>query len=216
MRSRFDEQLELLNTELIEMGSLCESAIANAAKAFIEGNQTLAQNAISINEQIEEKERKIEALCLKLLLQQQPVAKDLRQISAALKIVTDMERIGTQAADIAEIIAMEHTIAPKNISHIEEMATATIHMVTESIDAFVKEDLEMVQSVIQYDDVVDELFKKVKKELIFFIRSDAQNGENAIDILMIAKYFERIGDHAANIAQWVEFSITGRHKGEKL
>ena len=213
MRSRFDEQLQLLNTELIQMGALCEAAIASATKALLDGDLKLAAHAVGVDQEIDEKEREIESLCLKLLLQQQPVARDLRLISAALKMITDMERIGDQAADIAEIVTMAHIETSDSPMHIGEMAEATIHMVTKSIDAFVKRDLELAQSVVAYDDVVDNFFDQVKSELIALIGTHPERGEYAVDLLMIAKYFERIGDHATNIAEWVEFSMTGRHKG---
>jgi phosphate transport system protein len=213
MRSRFDDQLEALHTELIEMGSLCENAISNAAQALLEGDLELARRAAEFDHEIDEKERKIESLALKLLLFQQPVARDLRQVSAALKMITDMERIGDQAADIAEITTMAH-IVPEDTLHVNDMARATIKMVTESIDAFVQADLKLARAVVDYDDVVDDLFDQVKKELIELIGKSPDRGEYAIDLLMIAKYFERIGDHAVNIAEWVEFSITGIHKGE--
>ena len=202
MRNKFDEQLKLLNEELNEMGALCESAIANSAKALLTGDKSLAEHAISIDSEIDQQEREIESLCLKLLLQQQPVARDLRQISSALKMITDMERIGDQAADIAEIISLANLKASNKTMHIGEMAKATIKMVMDSVDAFVKRDL----------DVVDQLFDTVKNELIELIASGHADAEYAVDLLMIAKYFERIGDHAANIAEWVEFSITGIHK----
>lgn len=216
MRNRFDEQLALLHTELIEMGAMCETAIANAAKALIEGNSALAQKAISLDSEIDEKERKIEGMCLKLLLHQQPVARDLRQISSALKMVTDMERIGDQAADIAEIMLVADIRASDNKVHIREMAQATIKMVTESVNAYVRGDLELARWVVEYDDVVDNLFSRVINDLIELIRRDHESGPFALDLLMIAKYLERIGDHAANIAEWVEFSITGQHAGDKL
>lgn len=215
MRIKFSEQLELLNTKLIEMGALCESAIANAAKALMDGDATYAETAMSMDDIIDRKEREIESLCLKLLLQQQPVARDLRQISSALKMVTDMERIGDQASDIAEISTLANIKADDNTVHIGDMARATIKMVSDSIDAFVRADLELARFVMDYDDVVDDLFNQVKQELIDLIGVSKKNGEYAIDILMIAKYFERIGDHATNIAEWVEFSITGQHKGER-
>jgi len=215
VRNKFSEQLELLNTKLIEMGALCESAIANAAKALMDGDATYAETAMSMDDIIDRKEREIESLCLKLLLQQQPVARDLRQISSALKMVTDMERIGDQAADIAEISTMANVRTENNTIHIGDMARATIKMVSDSIDAFVRADLELARFVMDYDDVVDDLFNQVKQELIDLIGISKKNGEYAIDILMIAKYFERIGDHATNIAEWVEFSITGQHKGER-
>lgn len=211
MRSKFDEQLKLLNTELIAMGGLCETAIANAAKALMTGDPKIAKNAISIDAEIDEKEREIESLCLKLLLQQQPVARDLRQISSALKMITDMERLGDQAADISEIVTLENIKASESTVHIGDMARATIKMVNDSIEAFVRRDLALAHSVTAYDDVVDSLFNEVKQEIIEMIHRDRENGEHAIDLLMIAKYFERIGDHATNIAEWVEFSITGVH-----
>lgn len=212
MRNKFDEQLELLKTQLIRMGALCEEAIANATRALLEGDLDLAKKAMEADAEIDQKEREIEGLCLKLLLQQQPVARDLRQISSALKMITDMERIGDQAADISEITMMANIKAAPETKRITEMAEATIKMVTESIDAFVRQDLVLARAVIAYDDVVDELFNAVKRDLIRLINADAGNGEFAIDLIMIAKYFERIGDHATNIAEWVEFAITGRHR----
>jgi phosphate transport system protein len=214
MRNKFDEQLELLKTHMIQMGALCEGAIANATKALIDGDIEQARSAIAADEEIDQKEREIEGLCLKLLLQQQPVAKDLRQISSALKMITDMERIGDQAADISEITMLANIKAADNTNHIADMAKATIKMVTDSIDAYVRQDLGLAKIVIDYDDVVDKLFNDVKSDLIRLISEDPRNGEFAIDLMMIAKYFERIGDHATNIAEWVEFSITGRHIGE--
>ncbi|MGI6527514.1 MAG: phosphate signaling complex protein PhoU [Caldicoprobacterales bacterium] len=211
MRSRFDEQLELLKRQMIQMGGLCESAIANATKALINGDHELAKKAISEDEIIDQKEREIENLCLKLLLQQQPVARDLRQVSSALKMITDMERIGDQAADISEITMLGNVKHADDTSRIVEMARATIKMVTDSIDAYVRQDLELARFVIDYDDVVDNLFDEVKSDLVRLISEDFKNGESAIDLVMIAKYFERIGDHATNIAEWVEYSITGKH-----
>ncbi len=213
MRSHFDEQLALLNKELISMGVLCENAIAMAAKALTEGDMITAKNVDAFDREIEQKEREIEALCLKLLLLQQPVARDLRQISSALKMITDMERIGDQAADIAEIVTMANINESDDTIHIGEMARATIKMVTESIDAFVKQDLQIARAVIDYDDVVDSLFNKVKKALVIIFGTSGADSEYALDLLMIAKHFERIGDHAVNIAEWVVFSITGNHEG---
>lgn len=212
MRNRFDEQLELLKTHMIQMGALCEGAIANAVKALTEGSTELAKKAIAADEEIDQKEKDIEALCLRLLLQQQPVARDLRQISSALKMITDMERIGDQAADISEITILGNIKAAHDTNHIEDMAKATIKMVTDSIDAYVRQDMELVKAVIEYDDIVDDLFNEVKEDMIRLIGIDSGNGEAAIDLMMIAKYFERIGDHATNIAEWVEFSITGIHR----
>ena len=213
MRNRFDSQLQLLNNDLISMGALCENAIACATKALLEGDLTLAKKAIAVEKDIDNKEREIESLCLKLLLQQQPVAKDLRQISSALKMITDMERIGDQAADIAEIVSFVDLNNVKNSVHIAEMAQATIKMVTESITAFVQRDLTLAYNIIGYDDVVDDLFSTIKMDLLLLIKNEPDSGEQALDLLMIAKYLERIGDHATNIAEWVAFSITGTHEG---
>ena len=214
MRSRFDEQLALLNKELITMGALCENAIALSVKALLTGDMTLAKKVRQIETEIDDSEKTIESICMKLLLHQQPVARDLRQISAALKLITDMERIGDQAADIAEIVQLANIRADEETVYIGDMARATIKMVTDSVDAYVNRDPEMAQKVIDYDDVVDDLFNKVKQSLITSIEEKQINGEYAMDLLMIAKYFERIGDHAVNIAEWVLFSITGVHKGE--
>ena len=217
MRSRFDEQLEKLNSALIEMGAMIEYAIEDASRALVERDIALAEEIIRFDRKTDEKEREIEALCLKLLLQQQPVARDLRLISAALKMITDMERISDQAADIAEIVTMlngDPYIKP--LIHTPVMARETIWMVTTAIDAFVAHDLTLAAQVIDHDDVVDDLFDEVKRELIRLIGEDAKNGEQALDLLMIAKYLERIGDHATNIAEWVEFSITGTHRSEEL
>ena len=214
MRSRFDGQLALLNKDLIEMGAMCEEVIALAAKALLDGDPTLAAKVAPLDTEIDQMERDIESMCLKLLLQQQPVARDLRQISAALKMITDMERIGDQAADIAEIITFLKGRSCENCEAIGEMGRATIRMVTESVDAFVKRDTALAEGVIRYDDVVDDYFLKVKSALITLIAQNPDDGEYALDLLMIAKYFERIGDHATNIAEGVLFSVTGVHKGE--
>ena len=212
MRSRFDEQLGLLNRELIEMGSLCEEVIALAAKAMEDGDVRLAGKVGPLDAEIDRKERDIESLCLKLLLQQQPVARDLRQISAALKMITDMERIGDQAEDIAEIVTFLNGRHPENSELMREMARATIKMVTDSVDAFVKHDILLAEQVVRDDDIVDRYFDEVKRRLIEKIAASPDDGEYALDLLMIAKYFERIGDHATNIAEWVMFSVTGVHK----
>ncbi len=213
MRSKFDMQLANLNKELIEMGALCEQVIALAAKSLAEGDIKTAKKIFPLDDEIDQKERDIESMCLKMLLQQQPVARDLRQISAALKMITDMERIGDQASDIAEIIGFMGERTDRKCGDIENMARAAIKMVTESVDAYVKQDVEIAKSVISHDDVVDDYFKKIKTELIEMISKNPDDGEYAIDLVMIAKYFERIGDHATNIAEWVEFSVTGIHKG---
>lgn len=214
MRLKFDEQLETLNRELIEMGALCENAIAASAKALLAGDRSLASEVPSLSAAIDHKERDIEGMCLKLLLQQQPVARDLRVISAALKMITDMERIGDQSEDIAEIVTTANIAATNNIFGIHDMATATIKMVTDSIDAFVRRDTALAEAVIHYDDVVDDCFDRVKGLLIELLRDPETDGEYVLDLLMIAKYFERIGDHATNIAEWVIFSITGARKDE--
>lgn len=211
MRSRFDEQLALLNRELIEMGSLCEEVIALASRALTEGDRELAAKVAPLDEEIDQKERAIESLCLKLLLQQQPVARDLRQISAALKMITDMERIGDQADDISEIIIYLDGRTAEHDDLLRSMARATIKMVTESVDAYVKHDTILAEKVIADDDTVDDYFEQVKRALIGKIAATPDDGEYALDLLMIAKYFERIGDHAVNIAEWVIFSITGVH-----
>lgn len=215
MSNKFDEQLDLLKTQMIQMGALCEEAIASATKALINGDMELAKKVITKDEDIDHKEKEIESICLKLLLQFQPVARDLRQISSALKIITDMERIGDQAADISEIIMLANIKAANNTSHIADMAKATIKMVTDSIDAYVQQNLKLAKAVIDYDDVVDNLFNDVKADMIRLINEDTENGEFAIDLIMISKYFERIGDHATNIAEWVVFSITGKHVEEE-
>ncbi len=214
MRSRFDEQLALLNRELIEMGALCEEVIALASKALTEQDAALARRVAPLDTEIDRKERTIESLCLKLLLQQQPVARDLRQISAALKMITDMERIGDQAEDIAEIVTFLDGHTAENDDLLREMAKAVIKMVTESVDAYVRRDTALAEKVIADDDTVDRYFDEIKHRLIGSIAHDPDNGEYALDVLMIAKYFERIGDHATNIAEWVIFSITGVHNGE--
>ena len=212
MRNRFDRQLEELNNELIEMGTMIEKAIEDSAKALVSQDTVLAKNVIEGDEQVDRQERIIENLCLKLLLQQQPVAKDLRLISAALKMITDMERIGDQASDIAEIIGFLNGRIGTDAQYICQMAVAAMRMVTESVEAYVKRDVAMAEATIQHDDVVDDLFLKVKESLIQMISENPKDGEYALDLLMIAKYFERIGDHATNIAEWVVFSVTGVHE----
>ncbi len=212
MRSKFDEQLVVLNNSLIEMGAMIESAITKATKALEEQDIDLANEVIQGDLLVDEKEKDIENQCMRILMSQQPVARDLRQISTALKIITDMERIGDQAADISEICTyIADQIYIKKLEHIPEMAMATIKMVTQSIDAFVRRDLDLALEVIAYDDVVDDLFIQIKKDLIELVHQDADKGEQAFDLMQIAKYYERIGDHATNIAEWVAYSITGEH-----
>ena len=214
MRNRFDEQLHTLNHELLEMGALIESAIRSTTDALINQDVEAALQTIAAEKEVNQVERDIESLCMKLLLQQQPVARDLRLISSALKMITDMERIGDQTADIAELVVFlskEPYIKPLN--HLPQMAEKAICMVTSALDAYVRKDIVLTQEVMGMDDEIDHLFTAVKDELIAAIRSDAAAGSQAIDLLMIAKYYERIGDHAQNIAEWVEYALTGRHKG---
>ena len=212
MRNKFDHQLEKLNLELITMGALCEDAISASVKGLLDDNDELCQKAVSTEEEINRKERDIESICMKLLLEQQPVARDLRVISSALKMISDMERIGDQAYDIAEIAKFIKNSNVKSRVHIKEMAAAAIKMVTDSVDSFIKKDIELARAVMDYDDKVDNLFNCIKDELVQLISEDRANGEFCIDLLMIAKYLERIGDHAVNIAEWVEYSITGTHR----
>ena len=216
MRNRFDRQLVQLNNELIEMGGMIEKAISDTVKALVNQDIELASNVIEYDEEIDHQEREIEQLCLKLLLQQQPVAKDLRLISAALKMITDMERIGDHATDISEItIELSKESYIKKLDHIQQMAKETMVMLVQSVEAFVNKDMDKARTVIVHDDVVDDLFNKVKAELIAMIHEDVNAGEQASDLLMPAKYFERIGDHATNISEWVIFSITGQHPDDK-
>jgi len=230
MRSKFDEELALLNVDLIEMGALCEEAIATAiqnlfddeaeisppdsdvTRNIIRNEKMFADKVSAIENEINQKERDIESLCMKMILRQQPVARDLRTISSALKMITDMERIGDQAADIAEITKYVGSGNVINKVHIKDMANAAIKMLTNSVESFVKKDRDLACEVIKQDDIVDRFFDLVKKDLITIIRDDVNEGEQAIDILMIAKYLERIGDHAVNISEWVIYSITGKHK----
>ncbi len=211
MRNSFDRQLALLNNEMIEMGALCEEAIALTSQALTTGDISLVKKVAPISADISHKERDIESCCLKLLLRQQPVAGDLRQISAALKMITDMGRIGDQAEDIAEIITCLGGRTVEEAADIKKMAAETITMVTDSVDAYVRQDVELARSVIAHDDTVDRYFDSVKKSLIKMISENPEEGEYAPDLLMIAKYLERIGDHAVSIAGWVIFSVTGEH-----
>ena len=217
MRTRFDEQLRQLNVELIRMGSLCEEAISIAAKV-LEGEKNISNERVfAIEGEIDQLEHDIESLCMRMLLQQQPVASDLRVISAALKMITDMERIGDQAADIAEVVTMleaESAIEPPE--HISAMAEEARRMVHRAIDAYVQRDVKLAEKVIAQDDVVDDLFLDVKRELVEQIRKKPDCGMAALDMLMIAKYFERIGDHATNVAEWVQYAVMGLYKGESL
>ena len=213
MRSHFDEQLAQLSRELTEMGALCEEVIALSSQALTEGDTALASKVAPLDSEIDHKEREIENLCLKLLLRQQPVARDLRQISAALKMITDMERIGDQATDIAEISLFMEASQAKSVQHIGAMAVESIRMVNESVEAFVKSDLALADRVIKYDDVVDDLFCQVRADVASILAETPALAAFALDVLMIAKYLERIADHATNIAEWVEFSVTGSRDG---
>lgn len=216
MRNRFDRQLLELNNELIQMGSLIEKAIEMGIQALVKQDVEKAEEAIKFDIEIDQQEKTIEALCMKLLLQQQPVAKDLRLISAALKMITDMERIGDHAADISEMTILmagyEYQKSEIDMDLVKEMAKETTNMVIKSVDAFVNKDLELARWVLHQDDVVDDLFSEYRHQLIVKINENVKNGEQATDMLLVAKYFERIGDHATNIAEWVIYSITGEHE----
>ena len=212
MRDLFQEQLNELKQELTVMGASCEEIIALASQALTGWDAELVQKVNAIGGQIDESERTIETICMKLLLRQQPVARDLRQISAAMKMITDMERIGDQAEDIVEIVPYMNAHPDEKYPKIREMAKAAQVMVTEAVDAYVKQDLLLARKVMAHDDVVDNYFTQVKSGIIDIIAAEPAQGEYALDLLMIAKYFERIGDHCTNIAEWVEFSVTGVHK----
>ena len=212
MRIRFDEQLKQLNKEMINMGTMIEKSIGDAVKALMKQDVELAQKVMAGDEEIDRTERKIEDLCLRLLLQQQPVARDLRNISAALKMISDMERIGDQASDIADITKfLENSELTQHV-HIQQMAESAMSMLTESIDAFVRKDLLLARKVMKEDNTVDDLFNQIKLEVIQEIAQNPDEGELCVDMMMIAKYFERIADHVVNIAEWVEYSVTGEHK----
>ena len=214
MRNRFDQQLEKLNVELVTMGALCEDALTYAIRALFDRESDMAERAEEAEKQIDQMEREIEAICMRLLLQQQPVARDLRVISSALKMIGDMERIGDQAADIAEIVKYLKEDDVPNLRHLREMSDFAAGMVTASINSFVRQDLDLAKKVILDDDVVDGYFEKVKEALIGLIAGGDRDGAFLLDILMIAKYIERVGDHATNIAEWVVYSITGQHPDE--
>ncbi|MDO5136398.1 MAG: phosphate signaling complex protein PhoU [Eubacteriales bacterium] len=214
MGKKFERQLEELHVELITMGSLCEKAISLSARAIQGEGEKLARQVFETDKEIDAKEREIETHCLSLLLHQHPVAKDLRAVSAALKMVSDMERIGDQAADIADIARYmdKSVVIPVNV---EKIAVNTVKMVTESVDAFVKKDLDLCRQVILDDDVVDEAFNEIKDTLAKLIYGGELDAKAGLDLLMTAKYFERIGDHAVNIAEWVEYSMIGEHRNNE-
>ena len=213
MRNVFHEQLDQLNVELIKMGAMCEEAISAATKAYLDGDKELGQRAVQLEQDIDHKERDIESQCMNLLLRQQPVASDLRVVSAAMRMISDMERIGDQASDIAEIARDMNRSAVVREVPMEEMAAAAVKMVTDSVDSFVRGDLDLAHSVIVQDDGVDQMFLDVRSKLIVLI-AQGKDGELCLDLMMIAKYFERIGDHACNIAQWVEYALTGAYEDD--
>ena len=215
MKNFIDKELDVLHTTMVEMAGLCESAIGTAITALCDNNKEFAKKTIQTEFLINKKERDIEDLCLKILLRQQPVAKDLRNISSTLKIITDMERIGDQARDIAEIVENLNLSEYKDSCHLQEIAKATIKMVTDSIDAYINHDLHMCKDVIQYDDIVDDLFEQIKVDVVDLVSNNSTKTLDGMYVLMVGKYFERIGDHATNIAEWVVFSITGDHKEMK-
>ena len=215
MRKHFDEQIARLGEEMIAMGAMVERTIEDACEALRLGDVVRARRIMEGDREVDRKEREIEALCLHLFLQQQPVARDLRQISSALKMITDMERIGDQAADISEIVTVMDLTQPRP-GHFSVMAHAAVDMVHRAIDAYVRQDVELARQVMESDDVVDELFDQVKGDLAGLLRENAERSGSVLDMLMIAKYFERIGDHAVNIAEWVAYSVTGLYKGEEL
>ena len=216
MKNRFDEQVDILNAQMIEMGAMIETTIENACDALQTANLPKAREIIEADSRVDRKEREIESLCLRMLLTRQPVAHDLRVVSSALKMITDMERIGDHAADISEIVTFMDYSAAMQPEHFGAMSRAAIETVHRAIDAYVRQDVQLARAVIASDDTVDELFVDVKRELIELLKADSSRGSEALDLLMIAKYFERIGDHATNIAEWVEYSVTGIYKGEVL
>ncbi len=214
VRNRFDQQLENLNTALVTMGALCEDAVTFAGKALFDKDMEMAAHAEEAEGQIDQMEKDIESMCMRLLLQQHPVARDLRVISSALKMISDMERIGDQAADMAELAKYLMDGAIPNVHHLKAMSDYAAGMVTRSITSFVEQDLDMARQVILDDDVVDEYFAEVRKDLIAAISEGTMDGQFLLDVLMVAKYIERVGDHATNIAEWVVYSITGAHPEE--
>lgn len=218
MRSKFDEQLQVLNREMIEMGQKIVKSIARSIEALTDKNVELAQRIMESDIEIDRYQKKIEGICFDLLIQQQPVARDLRTVTAAMKMVTDMERIGDHAADISEMtILMGENSRIDQYSHIKKMSSETMLMLNHSIEAYVERNIEKAKEVIEHDDVVDELFSEAKKDIISLILNNPKEGEEATDLLMVAKYFERIGDHATNIAEWVIFSLNnGEQAGEEV
>ncbi|MCL2530121.1 MAG: phosphate signaling complex protein PhoU [Coriobacteriia bacterium] len=217
MRAKFDEQLEELNGNLVEMGLLVKKVITEAVEALIKQDVSLAKKIMSMDDEIDQREQVIESLCLQLILQQQPVSGDLRLVSTVLKISSDLERIGDHATDISELaILLSSRQCCKRLEYIPQMAEITMQMVADGIDAFVRKDIDLAHDVIARDDKVDRLFDTIKNDLVDQIRNNEHNSDQAIDLILVAKYFERIGDHATNIAEWVVFLLTGMHKDSKI
>jgi len=217
MRRQFDEELDKLNTDLTKMGHLVEVSIENMIDAFKNQDKELAKEIMTNDRLINDMERTIESRSFNLILRQQPIASDLRNVTSALKIVTDLERIGDQAADIAEIIvSFEEKHAYRTVEHIPTMAKKTKIMVHEAIEAFIKKDLSTAQMVIKMDDEIDELFQEVKQEVVEIIKENSERIDFCMDFLMIAKYLERVGDHAVNICEWLEFNQTGIVNEQRL
>ncbi|MCL2048623.1 MAG: phosphate signaling complex protein PhoU [Defluviitaleaceae bacterium] len=212
-RTKYDRQLQNLNDTLIEMAGVVESAINDATRALVEKDIALAQKVIDHDDDIDSFEKEIEKHCIDIILRQQPVAGDLRLISAILKMITDLERIGDHATDISEMTTfLAKTEYIKKLVHIPEMAQVACTMLKEGIDAFIRRDVELAKKVIADDDKVDEIFIHIKEELIELIKQDVSNANQAMDFMMIAKYYERIGDHATNVAEWAEYAVTGTHE----
>lgn len=212
MRTRLDEELKEMNKEMIEMGSLCEKAIAYADKALLKQEREKAEQAIQLQDEFKQKEKSLENLCLKVLLLEQPMAADLRQVSAALKMITDLRRIGEISGDMAEII--QYLKFEDHLEYLSSMALNASSMVTNAINAFVQKDVELARNVVQADDTIDDLFLKERSEIINLIKENPDRNEYAIDLVMIAKYYEKIGDHAVNLAEWVIYSLTGNRERE--
>ena len=217
MRSKFDEQLLELNKEMIEMGNIIILSIKNAIEALVARDENMAKAIMESDAEVDHLQKKIEGICFNLLIQQQPVARDLRTVTAAMKMVTDMERIGDHAADISEMtILMGQNSQIDKFEHISQMATETMIMLNHSIEAYVEKDAIKAKEVIEHDDIVDDLFVEAKKDVIELILNSPSEGEGATDILMIAKYFERIGDHATNIAEWVIYSLKQKENEDEV
>lgn len=217
MRSKFDEQLSELNKEMIEMGNKIILSIKNAFEALVARDENMAKAIMESDAEVDHLQKKIEGICFNLLIQQQPVARDLRTVTAAMKMVTDMERIGDHAADISEMtILMGQNSQIDKFEHISQMATETMIMLNHSIEAYVEKNVIKAKEVIEHDDIVDDLFVEAKKDVIELILNSPSEGEGATDILMIAKYFERIGDHATNIAEWVIYSLKQKEDEDEV